>query len=145
MSETPSKNTIEVIADGPFVLEGEINLLDPSEAIVASHTSAALCRCGHSKDKPFCDGSHHDACFKHTANTLEGKVGEAAESGAINIEPLENGPLFVTGSFELISSDGKTTCKGNKTVLCRCGASENKPFCDGSHRDAGFEAPTLSK
>jgi CDGSH-type Zn-finger protein len=144
MNSNHSKNTIEVTSDGPLVMEGEIHFLDPDEQAVFTKTSVALCRCGHSKDKPFCDGSHEGACFSHSANTLEGKYGEAAtEPGHVSVEPLANGPLFVTGSFCLISSDGKTICHGNKTVLCRCGLSENKPFCDGSHRAGAFEAPTL--
>ena len=144
MSLEPSRNRIEVSENGPLVIEGEIRLLDPQEEPVTVEVSVALCRCGQSQNKPFCDGSHETTAFCHAANTLQGKYGEAAtEALPLNIEPLANGPLFVTGAFCLVSSDGQTVCEGSKTVLCRCGLSENKPFCDGSHKDFGFQAPAM--
>jgi len=144
MSPDMPRNVIEVTENGPLVIEGEIRLLDPQEEPVSIEVSATLCRCGQSKNKPFCDGSHETTGFCHAATTLEGKIGEpATEAFALNIEPLANGPLFVTGAFCLVSSDGKTICEGTKTVLCRCGLSENKPFCDGSHKEGGFVAPPL--
>ena len=140
----PSANTIDVSANGPLRLRGEICFLDPSEAVLFKESEVALCRCGQSKNKPFCDDSHVEACFAHTANALDGKFGDAStEPAAMSVEPLANGPLFITGSFQLVSSDGKVVCQGNKTALCRCGLSENKPFCDGSHKSGGFEAPAL--
>lgn len=52
----------------------------------------------------------------------------------------DNGPLIITGDFELKDASGGTFgLGGRKTIgLCRCGASQNKPFCDGSHRRVGF-------
>ena len=51
-----------------------------------------------------------------------------------------NGPLIVRGDFELLDSDGNSFGLGGRKQLglCRCGASENKPFCDGSHQAAEF-------
>ncbi|MHB8635926.1 MAG: CDGSH iron-sulfur domain-containing protein [Fimbriimonadaceae bacterium] len=139
-----TKNTVNVVAAGPLRLCGEICFLDPNEAVVFTEVDVELCRCGKSKNKPFCDDSHVGAGFAHVATTLDGKYGEAAtEPAPLNVEPLLNGPLFLTGAFQIIASDGKTVCEGNKTALCRCGLSENKPFCDGSHREGGFEAPVL--
>jgi len=144
MSSEAARNKIEVTENGPLVVEGEILFLDPQERPVRTETLVELCRCGHSQNKPFCDGSHEVFGFCHSANTLEGKYGEpAAEAIAVSIEPLANGPLFVTGAFCLVSSDGQTICEGSKTALCRCGHSENKPFCDGSHKEHGFEAPVM--
>lgn len=60
----------------------------------------------------------------------------------VNIEVLENGPYIVEGPIDLIDYDGKTLAmpEGRKTyALCRCGASENKPFCDGKHSKIGFK------
>lgn len=54
------------------------------------------------------------------------------------IKVLPNGPLLVQGTIELILTDGTTAVKDNP-ALCRCGASKNKPFCDGSHTKAGFK------
>jgi len=54
----------------------------------------------------------------------------------------DNGPLLVKGRFELKDSSGKPyDLQGKETVaLCRCGHAGKKPFCDGSHRTAGFES-----
>lgn len=57
------------------------------------------------------------------------------------IEILKNGPLIVTGELEITDAEGRPVPVEKETVaLCRCGQSGNKPFCDGSHRAAGFEA-----
>jgi len=49
-----------------------------------------------------------------------------------------NGPLLVTGDIELVDSDGETLLRDTRMALCRCGLSDNKPLCDGSH-DGAFE------
>ena len=51
---------------------------------------------------------------------------------------LKNGPLQVTGDFVLKSMQGKVIETKDPIFLCRCGASNNKPFCDGSHRRVGL-------
>ena len=60
----------------------------------------------------------------------------------VTITTRDNGPLLVTGAVKLEDSDGKTfDTQGKQTIaLCRCGASKNRPFCDGAHRDCSFEA-----
>ena len=68
-------------------------------------------------------------------------------------EPLvircrENGPLVVQGAVRVIDHQGNEFVPppGKAAVaLCRCGASHNKPFCDGSHRACGFQAANLAK
>ena len=55
----------------------------------------------------------------------------------LNIEALKNGPYAVKGVVTVTKSDG-TTAEYTNPHLCRCGASANKPFCDGSHRKVGF-------
>jgi uncharacterized Fe-S cluster protein YjdI/CDGSH-type Zn-finger protein len=54
------------------------------------------------------------------------------------IEPRPNGPLFVRGRVRIVDPDGHVIREDTRVALCRCGASENKPFCDGSHRRIGF-------
>jgi uncharacterized Fe-S cluster protein YjdI len=54
------------------------------------------------------------------------------------IEPRPNGPLFVRGRIRIVDADGRLIREDTRLALCRCGASENKPFCDGSHRRIGF-------
>lgn len=61
----------------------------------------------------------------------------------VTVTPCEDGPLLLRGSFTLMTQDGVVIDPGRSTVaLCRCGRSSAKPFCDGSHRPAGFSAPT---
>ena len=54
------------------------------------------------------------------------------------VEPRPNGPLFVRGRVRIADEDGRVVREDTRVALCRCGASENKPFCDGSHRRIGF-------
>ncbi|MDR8410849.1 CDGSH iron-sulfur domain-containing protein [Nonomuraea sp. 3-1Str] len=61
--------------------------------------------------------------------------------GEVTVTPCEDGPLLVRGRFRLVTQDGRQIDPGRATVaLCRCGLSSTKPFCDGSHRAAGFQA-----
>jgi uncharacterized Fe-S cluster protein YjdI len=55
------------------------------------------------------------------------------------IEVLKNGPVLVHGNCEIKKSDGSVENKDGVTALCRCGHSNNKPFCDGSHNAQGFQ------
>lgn len=55
------------------------------------------------------------------------------------IQILPNGPLLVHGPISVTNSDGKTEKKNNITSFCRCGISSTKPYCDGSHFEAGFK------
>jgi CDGSH-type Zn-finger protein len=173
-----------------------------------------LCRCGHSKTKPFCDDSHVSVGFdgKETATharyaqqaevidgaTLElrdaeqlcafarfcdpaGKIWglmertgdpearalairEAAHcpGGRLVVRDKEtgqdlepelppsigivedpalkcSGPLWVRGGIPIESADGRVYDTRNRVALCRCGASSNKPFCDGSHASVKFK------
>ena len=56
----------------------------------------------------------------------------------VGIMVLDDGPLWVQGGVPVERSDGTELETRNRVTLCRCGASSNKPLCDGSHRDAGF-------
>lgn len=172
-----------------------------------------LCRCGASKNKPFCDGTHAKIHFKgketaskepyeKQAQTMDGptlelgdaehlcafarfcdpggkiwgliegtddpkvrdlvireamhcpsgrltlhdkKTGKEIEEklepsiGVIEDPPLGcSGPLWVQGGITIESHDGTKYEKRNRVTLCRCGASQNKPFCDGSHASIKF-------
>lgn len=187
---------------------------------LSTTVGTALCRCGGSKNKPFCDGTHNVIRFSSANKTLEnddikkivikdkrrdypGKeitvhdnrkiCSHAAEcvnnlssvfklgsrpwinpdaskmndivdvvrrcpSGALSysidgveyrdpeeqrnptVTVLKNGPYHITGGIELIGENiqfGEGASKEHYT-LCRCGASENKPFCDGAHKSSNF-------
>ena len=57
------------------------------------------------------------------------------------VTPYPDGPLLVRGDVELVSVDGTPILTNRRTVaLCRCGLSTIKPFCDGTHKAAGFRA-----
>ena len=56
------------------------------------------------------------------------------------IQVQRKGPYLVTGNFTLVDPQGKKIPVTEKVALCRCGASTNKPFCDGSHSKIGFDA-----
>jgi CDGSH-type Zn-finger protein len=173
--------------------------------VIETRERYALCRCGQSGRKPFCDGTHARVGFaaddvadrtyddrstvlggtritvrddrsicihagfcgtritnvwKQVAKTDESTIRsqviamiEKCPSGALtfrfdgdDIEPLlpqaiavtDDGPLWVTGGIPGAMSDGPSLEVRNRVTLCRCGASENKPLCDGSHKQAGF-------
>ena len=58
----------------------------------------------------------------------------------VKIEVLKNGPYIVTGPLELRDASGQVYPAKERMALCRCGASTNKPFCDGTHSRIGFQA-----
>jgi CDGSH-type Zn-finger protein len=100
-----------------------------------------LCRCGASAHKPYCDGSHVSVNFVASgeAKAVESKT-LAQRDGSLTIEPTLDGPVHVTGNLEVVTGTGKTVNRVTETWLCRCGQSKNKPYCDGSHREAAFRS-----
>lgn len=191
------KPTITCAPNGPYLTRDVPNLPQ----------GAALCRCGGSKNKPFCDGTHRTNGFsdrnsadpgKNKRQTYAGKgitiydnraicahagictdklagvfrYGEApwidadgaaleriketirqCPSGALSYADAEpfgrapmvsvtpNGPYAITGGIELAGVSFGDGASREHYTLCRCGASKNKPFCDGSHWHVGFKAP----
>jgi hypothetical protein len=65
---------------------------------------------------------------------------QKSTKNAIEIKPLPNGPVMVQGNIKWSNKNGEEEVIEGPCALCRCGASGNKPFCDGSHKDAGFVA-----
>jgi len=70
-------------------------------------------------------------------NEKEGKKEESASSVLIQVNP--NGPLILKGNCVVKDAEGNETVKENMTAFCRCGASANKPYCDGSHKRIEFK------
>lgn len=64
--------------------------------------------------------------------------GPAEKPEPATVEPRPNGPLFVRGALRIATRRG--VVEDTRAALCRCGASQNKPFCDDSHDDCGFRA-----
>ncbi len=226
---TKSKPEVKVVVskNGPYLVSGGVPLAKQTivsdaegnsedwkqGAPLKTEDSYALCRCGHSKNKPFCDGSHAKARFDGTetasrepyreqAQVMEGpamaltdaqalcafarfcdpngqvwgqvvhtddpriralfvrqvnncpsgrlvawdrstgKPVEHALPVSIGIveDPVEevSGPLWLRGGIPLVSADGFAYEVRNRVTVCRCGASKNKPFCDGSHAAIKF-------
>jgi CDGSH-type Zn-finger protein len=215
MSTTLQKPKIACLPNGPYYL-----LNDPTPAAVPNLRRAngescvtvagiALCRCGGSRNKPFCDGTHGTIGFtdERTADdslnrrvdyvgkriTIHDNRGICAHAGIctdrleavfrMNQEPwidpdgasaaeildtvakcpsgalscsidgvehrdqdrepmvqvTDDGPYAITGGIELVGVPFAANASKEHYTLCRCGASKNKPFCDGSHWQVGFQ------
>ena len=100
---------------------------------------AALCRCGESKNKPFCDNSHREQGFRDQGAVGDVGPGHDGAVGPLKIEAAKNGPLLLRGNVAIVAGSGRVAWKGARTALCRCGQSKNKPFCDGTHAQVGFK------
>ncbi|MDR0967364.1 MAG: CDGSH iron-sulfur domain-containing protein [Rickettsiales bacterium] len=223
---------IKITKDGPYLLFGaskiteKIILTDENgvsikygdgKSFEIKSDPVALCRCGKSKNAPFCDGSHIDAKFDGTetasfepimrqpsaeairgpkqtlldnqnycafarfcdrggriwnlvmrgdeaSNKLATEEANLCPAGRLmmftnagnlleeNSEPqihtIEDnglkisGPLWIRGGIRVESADGKSYEVRQKQTLCRCGASANKPFCNGAHASIRFHAKT---
>jgi CDGSH-type Zn-finger protein/ferredoxin len=201
--------TVTCSPNGPYLVKGLSALRNSKGEGLQTKPVIALCRCGGSANKPFCDGSHKtngfsDANLGGAANVVRqtylGKaiaihddrsicahagfctdglaavfnsetkpwinpdnatvdeiaaavrrcpsgaltvsIGDVSESGAgaePAIEVTKDGPYAVTGECEMAEVALAGGAPAARYTLCRCGASKNKPFCDGSHWDAGFK------
>ena len=60
-------------------------------------------------------------------------------SNQIEVNVIENGPLMVMASMKITKADGSTEIKDKQAAFCRCGASNNKPYCDGTHNESDFK------
>jgi len=227
MAKPKGEPKVVVCKDGPYLVSGGVPLA--RQSIIADgeggseswresdpfppQDSYALCRCGHSKSKPFCDSSHNKVGFDGTetaarepyrgqAGLMEGPAlsltdaeslcafarfcdphgtvwnqverSDDAQVRAMFVrqvnncpsgrlvawdnasgKPLEpqlpvsigliedpvegvSGPLWLRGGIPLIAADGFAYEVRNRVTLCRCGASKNKPFCDGTHAATKF-------
>ena len=214
---------ITVNSNGSLKVEGDFEIVDKNGGVynLQGREIISICRCGLSKNKPFCDGTHsiigfssqnmnlnendtnkltiknkrrdyvgkeitiHDnrkicSHAKECVNNLPSvfKLGSKpwidsdgskmqdiintvrkCPSGALSysidgieyrdpkeqrdpiLTVLKNGPYYITGGIDLIGENiefGEGASKEHYT-LCRCGTSENKPFCDGTHRTINFK------
>ena len=207
-SASGSPPTISLRPNGPYLVKGLTTFTNSRGEAIATEGTMALCRCGGSSNKPFCDGTHKSNGFDdskkpdrvkdarrdyvgesitiHDNRGLCAHAGECTErlssvwrmgvkpwidpdgggveavietiracpSGALSytldgaehrdcenspaIRLSKNGPYRVTGGITLDGVDFGEGASREHFTLCRCGASKNKPFCDGSHYDAGF-------
>ncbi len=218
---------VQVAKDGPYIVTGDLPLArevigtnGDGESVrwergrqYPPQAQYALCRCGHSANKPFCDGSHKKLGFDGTETASrqpyleQAKVMRGPAMSLTDVEslcafarfcdpngkvwhlvtetddpvarkhfttqscecpsgrlvawdnatgkPIEpryepsigliedpakqcSGPIWLRGGVQLVGADGFQYEIRNRMTLCRCGASRNKPFCDGSHASIGF-------
>src|SRR5215469_3836474 len=132
----PPVNLATVREAGPYAFRAQLQIDG-----AAAGFRATLCRCGASKNKPYCDGSHHEIGFSASGEPPTGKTEMLpVRDGVLAIDPQTNGPLRVRGNLEIVSGTGRAVARVTSTYLCRCGGSANKPFCDGTHAKIGFSS-----
>jgi len=132
----PPVNLATVREAGPYAFRARLQI----DGVPAGFR-ATLCRCGASKNKPFCDGSHHAIGFTASGEPPTGKTDMlTTRDGVLAIDPQTNGPLKVRGNLEILSGTGRAVARVTSAYLCRCGGSANKPFCDGTHAKIGFRS-----
>jgi CDGSH-type Zn-finger protein/uncharacterized Fe-S cluster protein YjdI len=136
--QAPSVNVVRILENGPLAVHAELEIKGQDKRF-----RATLCRCGASQSKPFCDGSHSAAKFIASGEPASADPGPALEQrgGPLTVTPKPDGPLYIQGNLEICSGTGRTVQRTTETWLCRCGHSNNKPFCDGTHKKIGFKAP----
>jgi CDGSH-type Zn-finger protein len=135
-------NVIRPQPDGPLLAEGRLEVADENGALIKrTEGTLWLCRCGRSRTKPFCDGSHKDAGFRDDATVAADYVIKRPQAGTpgthLRLTLRRAGPVNCFGVMHIVGADGRDW-QGDQANLCRCGQSANKPFCDGTHRATGF-------
>ena len=138
----PEDNTVTVMPDGPLHLRGDVEITDPDGEMVLEDTRVALCRCGASQNKPLCDDSHDDVDFRADGRIEDDRpqADDDPVDGVLRVRTRPDGPVALEGEFEIRGTDPESSAHGTETALCRCGSSENKPFCDGTHAEVGFSS-----
>jgi CDGSH-type Zn-finger protein/uncharacterized Fe-S cluster protein YjdI len=134
--KAPKVNVVRIRENGPLAVQASLELEGRG-----SMYRATLCRCGASKNKPFCDGSHVTIGFTATGEPATVPTDPLEHrDGALRVSPLPDGPLQVSGNLEICAGTGRTVKRVTSARLCRCGGSANKPFCDGTHVRIGFRS-----
>jgi CDGSH-type Zn-finger protein/uncharacterized Fe-S cluster protein YjdI len=132
----PKVNLVRIRENGPLAFHADLRMAGQGTVY-----RATLCRCGASKNKPLCDGSHMGAGFAATGEPpTQDSTALEQRDGTLILSSAKNGPLLVKGNLEVVTSTGRTILRTRSTALCRCGGSANKPFCDGTHAKIGFVA-----
>ncbi len=127
-------NTVTISSNGPVYLRGDIEVYNQENELLYKDTRLALCRCGKSKNMPLCDNSHMIRGFldKGRVSRTPGRA-EKLSKGVLKVKVNENGPYLLTGPMIIKDGSGNKAFQTEKALLCSCGLSEDKPFCDGKH------------
>lgn len=142
LKEKPSsKNRVQLTQDGPVYFFGDIEVRDHEGNTVLKDTRFALCRCGASDNKPACDNTHKKIDWRADVEADKAKMPEIdkEEHDKLLIKLMKDGPAILEGSYTMESASIGEHTSDKGVALCRCGASSNKPFCDGTHKEIGFE------
>ena len=134
-------NSIMVRPDGPLICKGdtEITLQNADQELIVKEKEFALCRCGLSKNKPFCDGTHKAEKTQMSQTFKDNREEDISGiDGELIVTVKKNSMYSVKGPMTIFSRDGLSKTTRTKAALCRCGESGNKPFCDGKHNGCGF-------
>lgn len=149
--EEPDSPTLIVpVPNGPLFLRGRLRIETPDGEPIAEGTRVALCRCGASANKPFCDNSHIATGFRTERDAAPPPGGRAAqpasEEGVTTVVVRDDASLRVRGDLRLVSLRGELLGESSELLLCRCGHSSTKPLCDGSHKRIGIHGtePTIA-
>lgn len=127
---------IDVRDDGPLMAEGLDKLDNSKGEDLEVRKKLALCRCGASENKPYCDGSHKRIGFSSKVER-DTPTAPSGPERTKEIKVLRNGPYEVRGCL-LDFAHPMSMSLDEPYYLCRCGASGNKPFCDRSHKSINF-------
>jgi len=143
--ETPPRPTVVLpIEDGPLLLAVDLEVRTPEGDEITRETRLTLCRCGMSRNQPFCDNSHLRRRWTSGPTSEPADPPPPPREGAgerpTTIVPGHDASLDVRGDLRVMHSDGRPLAEAGRVVLCRCGHSESKPFCDGSHARVQFRS-----
>ena len=84
---------------------------------------------------------HEGAAFKATGEAETTPTEPlTTRNGRVKVSTIKNGPLYAEGALEVCATSGRTISRAEKHWFCRCGHSNKKPFCDGTHKKTGFTA-----
>jgi len=132
----PDINSVTVEKDGPLTIHADFTL----NGIKPAAPRATLCRCGASKNPPYCDGSHSEAGFSEHGKVAAFNPDDQQPSGILEIKTLKNGSLYLQGPHTICDASGAVSRVCKKSALCRCGATHMPPYCDASHASIAFKA-----
>jgi len=129
-----NQNSAKLFNRGPLLLKGDFEVEGDGTL-----TRIALCRCGESNSKPYCDGSHRKVEFSGPPQVDADDCNDFSNEGRVTFKPIENGPILFSGKMLISKSNGEVLYCRESGAICRCGASNSKPFCDGSHQSMDFK------
>jgi CDGSH-type Zn-finger protein len=125
-------NELLVTSGGPLKMTGNITLINEDGSVTHAN-SLSLCRCGASKNRPFCDDQHLEIeFFDSGAVTQLSDWVPITRPQTITVTCVKNGPLKFRGYLRIFNKKGQE-CITMSGSLCRCGKSSKKPFCDNRH------------